>query len=305
MGVDGPDDFDLPDFRDASSTDSRSPVAVEERDRFEYWEDLRAAVAADAWELAAERFRRQWTSHCERWPAESRPAADRSSADRSSADRSGDPPGSWRGDGGRYLDAAANAEVEKRCEQIAEVERDVVSPAMREIEACDPERQLVGFDHRLKGLDRLKDKVAASVEEMGRSPQEAMSLVPDAIRYTLTYSEARYARGVLDDICHLKEYGFELVKLKNYWPCDQYRGVNSQWMDSRSGQRFEVQFHTEISFAAKQLAHGAYERLRSNEIGKEEELELTELQCETTRQIPVPFAAETISEYQKKGDNVR
>ena len=298
MGVDGPDDFDLPDFGDSSSGDSaepRSRVAVEERDRSEYWEDLRAAVAADAWEVAAERFRWQWTSHCERWPAESRP----------SADRSGDPPGSWRGDGGRYLDAAANAEVEKRREGIAEVERDVVSPAMREIEACDPDRRLVGFDHRLKGLDRLKDKVAASVEEMGRSPQEAMSLMPDAIRYTLTYSEARYARGVLDDICHLKEYGFELVKLKNYWPCDQYRGVNSQWMDSRSGQRFEVQFHTEISFAAKQLAHGAYERLRSNEIGKEEEEELTELQCETTRQIPVPFAAEAISEYPKKGDNVR
>ena len=124
MGIDGPDDFDLPDFGDSSDdpAEFRSPVAVEERDRSGYWEDLRAAVAADAWEVAAERFRWQWTSHCERWPAESRP----------SADRSGDPPGSWRGDGGRYLDAAVNAEVEKRCEGIAEVERDVVSPAMRE-----------------------------------------------------------------------------------------------------------------------------------------------------------------------------
>jgi hypothetical protein len=297
MGVDGPDDFDMPRFGDSSSGDpaeSRSRVAVEERDRYEYWEDLRAAVAADAWEVAADRFRWQWTSHCERWPAESRPPVD----------RSGDLPGSWRGDGGRYLDAAANADVERRCEGIAEVERDVVSPAMREIEACDPERQLVGFDHRLKGLDRLKDKVAAGIEEMGRTPQEAMSLVPDAIRYTLTYSDAQYTRGALGDICRLKEYGFELLKLKNYWECDQYKGVNTQWLDSRSGQRFEVQFHTEISFAAKQLGHGAYERLRSNGIGKEEEAELADMQCEMSHQIPVPFAAEAISKHLERGNNV-
>jgi hypothetical protein len=298
MGADRPDDFDVPDFGDSSSGDSaesRSHVAVEERDRFEYWEDLRAAVAADAWEVAAERFRWQWTSHCEQWAAESRPPVD----------RSGDPPRSWRGDGGRYLDAAANAEVEKRCEGIAEVERDVVSPAMREIEACDPERHLVGFEHRLKGLDRIKDKVADSIEEMGRSPQDAASLVPDAIRYTLSYSHTRYTAGVLDDIGLLEERGFELVKLKNYWQCDQYRGINSQWMDCRSGQRFEVQFHTEISFAAKQLTHAAYERMRGDEIGDKEEGELIEMQRDAVRNIPVPLAAEAISEHLERLGDVR
>jgi hypothetical protein len=297
MGVDGPDDFDLPVFGDSSDdpAESRSPVAVEERDRFEYWEDLRAAVAADEWEVAAERFRWQWTSHRERWPAESRVPAD----------RSGDPPGSWRGDSGRYLDTTANAEVEKRCEGIAEVERDVVSPAMREIEACDPERRLVGFDHRLKGLDRIKDKVAEGIEEKGRSPQDAMSLVPDALRYTLSYSDARYTRGVLDDIGLLKERGFELVKLKNYWQCDQYKGINSQWMDSQSSQRFEVQFHTAISFAAKQLTHSSYERLRSGGLKGEEESELADLQCETSRKVPVPFAADAIPDYPERRGDVR
>ena len=40
---------------------------------------------------------------------------------------------------------------------------------------------------------------------------------------------------------------------------DQYKGINSQWIDPESGQRFEVQFHTRISFEAKQLTHDAYE----------------------------------------------
>ncbi len=43
---------------------------------------------------------------------------------------------------------------------------------------------------------------------------------------------------------------------------DEYRGINSQWRDSQTGHRFEVQFHTVPSFEAKQVTHGAYERLR-------------------------------------------
>jgi hypothetical protein len=299
MSVDGPDDFDLPDFGDSSSGDSaepRSRVAVEERDRSEYWEDLRAAVAADAWEVAAERFRWRWTSHCERWPAESRP----------SADRSGDPPGSWRGDGGRYLDAAANAEVEKRCEGIAEVERDVVSPAMREIEACDPDRRLVGFDHRLKGLDRLKDKVAETLKEQSAlTAGEAVADVSDTIRFTFCYEDRRYSDGVRHDIARLQDHGFELDKLKNYWKDSQYKGINTQWVVPASGQRFEVQFHTQTSFEAKQLTHCSYERLRSRCADAREEDALSELQREVSKATPIPARAADILNYSERRKYVR
>ena len=71
-----------------------------------------------------------------------------------------------------------------------------------------------------------------------------------------------YTQGVWSDIGRLKEHGFELHKLKNSWSGDQYKGLNSQWIDLDTGQRFEVQFHTRISFEAKQLTHDAYERLR-------------------------------------------
>ena len=43
----------------------------------------------------------------------------------------------------------------------------------------------------------------------------------------------------------------------------QYKGINSQWIEPDTGQRFEVQFHTGISFEAKQLTHTAYEQLRT------------------------------------------
>src|SRR6202043_2086290 len=100
---------------------------------------------------------------------------------------------------------------------------------------------------------------------LNHSPKEAASLIPDAVRYTFQYGESRYSQGIRDDIARLREQGFEPVELRNSWTNEQYRGINSRWIDPVSGQRFELQFHTRISFEAKQITHGAYERLRSGQ----------------------------------------
>ena len=296
MGVDHSDDFDVPSSSDhGASGDGPSGdggpdgrVQVEARDRFEYYGSLRTAVS---WEAAAERFRGEWVSHEARWPAEAR----------KQADRSGDPEGSWRGDSGRFLDSAANADVEERCDRIAEAERNVVTPAMREIEACDPERRLVGFEHRLKGLERIKDKVAADIEEKGRTPVEALSMVKDVIRYTFVYSGDNYTKGVWGDIARLEERGFEQVERRNTWTGDYYRGLNSRWRDPGTRQLFEVQFHTVTSFEAKQLTHCAYERARNPSTDRSELRELRRIQKSACQQVPVPSGAEDISDYSLEG----
>ena len=90
-----------------------------------------------------------------------------------------------------------------------------------------------------------------------------MSHVPDTIRYTFAVPGGPLHSGVWTDIERLKGEGFRLNKLKNSWSDDQYKGINSQWIEPDTGQRFEVQFHTRISFEAKQLTHTAYERIRS------------------------------------------
>ena len=134
---------------------------------------------------------------------------------------------------------------------------------------------------------------------------QAVSLVPDAIRYTFQYQEARYTQGVLADIGRLKEQGFELDKLKNSWSDDQYKGINSQWIEPDTGQRFEVQFHTSISFEAKQLTHGAYERLRSQQADSFEELVLEAFQKKVAAEVPVPPGAESIPDYPERGADAR
>jgi hypothetical protein len=322
VGADRPDDAEMPPDEHPdrppghSGNDSRPPESgsaeAETRPRHEYYADLRAAVsaeesvtarrtaageqaAAEKWQEKSGESRWMWTEYQRKWPPEERPPADRPA----------DPPGSWRGEGGRFLDSAVNGRLEAACGQITERERDKISPALHAAESQDPDRHLIGFEHRLKGHDRIKEKVHGMIKELSFSAEEAVALVPDAIRYTFQYREARYTQGVYADIGRLKDQGFELHKLKNSWSDEQYKGINSQWIEPDTGQRFEVQFHTRISFEAKQLTHGAYERLRTRQADKFEELVLEAFQKKVTADVPVPPGATDILDYPERGTDAR
>ena len=66
-------------------------------------------------------------------------------------------------------------------------EQERISPALRATESQDPDRHLIGFDDRLKGRDRIKEKVYDKMKEFDFSPEEAVSVVSDTIRYTFQY----------------------------------------------------------------------------------------------------------------------
>jgi hypothetical protein len=209
-----------------------------------------------------------------------------------------DPPGSWRGESHRYLDVAANGAVEARCYRIAETEERLISPGVREVEGQDAGRCLVGFEHRLKGPERIKDKVAHQLEAQAElTPDQAIATVKDAVRYTFRYEEDDYKPGVLADVARMENQGFERIELRNSWEDDQYKGINSRWREPTTGQLFEVQFHTRSSFEAKQLTHGAYERLRNPTTTPEEQRELANFQREVSAKISIPPDATEIPDY--------
>jgi len=236
-----------------------------------------------------------WAEYRRRWPP----------GERAPVDKSDDPPGSWRGDNGSFLDRAANGRVEAECDRITQREQEKISPALLDTESQDPDRHLIGFEHCRKGRDRIKEKVFAFSNDLNISPDEAVSLVHDAIRYTFQYKETSYTQGVQTDIERLKDQGFELHKLKNSWSDEQYKGINSQWIEPDTGQQFEVQFHTRISFEAKQLTHGAYERLRSQQADSFEELVLEAFQKKVTAEVPLPPGADGIPDYPERGTDAR
>ena len=239
-----------------------------------------------SWWQVLPRLKEQWEQHQERWPQDQHPPVDRSK----------DEPSSWRGDSGRTLNARENAEVDAWCDRIAKAEEHITS----RIE--DTERasagELAGKKYCLKEQDRVKEKVAAAHEVASNADSDRiLADVHDAVRYTLQYSDADYTEGVRSDLGRLKDQGFELIKLKNFWDDAEYKGINSQWQDRETSQTFEMQFHTVESFDAKQLTHKAYERLHSLRTTRRESRELHDYQREVSSNIPIPNGALDIPEY--------
>lgn len=181
--------------------------------------------------------------------------------------------------------------------RVKEIEEKTVTPAMRRIEAEDPDRHLAGLEHRLKGKDRLTEKVAEAMTERARTPDQAFASVKDAIRYTFCYLDDRYAEGVRADCDRLERADFEPVERRNSWGNDEYKGINSRWRVPGTSQLFEVQFHTQASFEAKQETHWAYEKLRDPATAKAEQEALSAYQREVTARIPIPPAATEIPDY--------
>ena len=290
MRADRPGDGDMPPDEHPDHRDAQGGAQAETRTRQEYYADLRRTVsreeaavarqttaeeqvATEKWQESTAESRWMWTEYQRKWPPTERAPANRS------------------------LDNANNSRVEAHCDRIAQREKETISPAMRAIESQDPDRHLIGFEHRLKGRDRIKEKVHDKMKELLCSAEEAVSLVSDTIRYTYQYREARYTQGVWTDLERLKDNGFELHTLRNSWSNDQYKGINTQWVEPDTGQRFEVQFHTRISFEAKQLTHDAYERLRTHQADKFEQIVLEAFQTKVTADVPVPPGATDIPDY--------
>jgi hypothetical protein len=190
--------------------------------------------------------------------------------------------------------------IDRGYERIRELEERTVTPAMRRIEAENPDRHLAGLEHRLKGKDRLAQKVNEAVDERGRNVHEALGMIKDAIRYTFCYPDDRYAEGVYADCQRLDQWGFERVDRINSWPAEEYKGINSRWRVPGSGQLFEVQFHTQASLDAKEETHWAYELLRTLPEDDAEVGELRAYQRQRTSKVQTPPGAPDTLEYKHR-----
>jgi hypothetical protein len=95
--------------------------------------------------------------------------------------------------------------------------------------------------------------------------------------------------------------GYDLIETRPSWDSDQYKGVNSQWRERTSGVKFEVQFHTDESWEAKQKTRAAYEKIQDPRTSVEEIEQLREYQRRVTAQVPIPPGALQIERHKKEG----
>ncbi|GAB7032693.1 ATP nucleotide 3'-pyrophosphokinase [Streptomyces sp. NPDC021749] len=202
--------------------------------------------------------------------------------------------GGWHQDG-LSLTAADNKRVDAFAARARRAERSI-SPQVRAA-AKISHAELVGFDHRLKSPDSLKRKVATAMRENpGRTVDESLGKINDAVRFTLQWPDAKYSQGVTTASALLSAWGNDSTRWSNTWHRPTgYKAINSAWRAPRSHQLFEVQFHTPQSKAAQLETHKLYEEQRLPNTPPERVRELQEKQDAIFAAVPVPPGAERLT----------
>lgn len=140
---------------------------------------------------------------------------------------------------------------------------------------------LIGYEHRLKTLDSLTDK-------LNRPGTDASTYeLTDTVRYTFEANDAETVTRIMDK---LVESGYTVDKFKNTWllPESVYRGINVKLVSS-SGDVIEVQFHTIDDLVIKEYNHANYyEKQRKLPEGTEEYTKYDVLQKEQTKTLKTP-----------------
>jgi hypothetical protein len=179
-----------------------------------------------------------------------------------------------------------------------------ITPAMRQVEAELEHGTLVPDTERfaLKSPERFKEKLAKLIAlEPDSPPGELVARIHDGVRYTFTFETQRYSEGVRQAERLLAESGFVLCGRKAGWAGAEYKGINSQWRDTHDGPLFEIQFHTNESWEAKQRTHDSYEKVGHPATSPEERARLRAYQREVMSSVPVPSGAFDFAPYQPGG----
>jgi hypothetical protein len=135
--------------------------------------------------------------------------------------------------------------------------------------------QMEGLDFRLKSEESLGRKIDIEATQRGLSPREAQDYITDSVRYTAIFKPDNLVQGVNSTSDLLRQQGFELYDhhYTNYFGSGgPYQGYNTAWINPSTGQKFELQFHTEESFRIKQSNHVLYEKYRATTNPAEREI---------------------------------
>jgi hypothetical protein len=179
-----------------------------------------------------------------------------------------------------------------------------LTPAMRKVEAKLDCGALVEDTEKyaLKTSDRFKEKLFELIrDEPDKTVEQHVHEIHDGIRYTFESDCEGYVEMVSQATAILKDYGFELGVRKNTWANDEYKGVNTRWLDHESGCRFEIQFHTHDSWQVKQATHSAYARIHDTRTPTYERERLRAYQREISSSLVLPSGWESITDYRREG----
>lgn len=154
--------------------------------------------------------------------------------------------------------------------------------------------KLQGLEHRFKTEASLKRKLVDKADAKKITTDEYAKRVTDVLRYTNVSVDENFTEDYFTIIESMKRKGYTLVEVNNSFTSNgPYRGVNTVIM-SRGRYKFELQFHTPVSFKIKEQNHKLYEEQRKTGVSEERKAELTLEMIKNASTIPLPIGVDKI-----------
>lgn len=154
---------------------------------------------------------------------------------------------------------------------------------------------LEGLDFRIKTPESFIRKVNSDTKEKAIKESAALSKMYDIVRFTGVFDGRLFGKYYYHTVEKLKQEGYNIIRVKNTLENVNapYRGINTI-IETRGGFKFELQFHTKESLAAKEAIHPLYEKARADGTDLAEVAKLAQEMAKISAAIPVPTGAETI-----------
>ncbi|MBQ4262966.1 MAG: hypothetical protein IJB83_01820, partial [Bacilli bacterium] len=124
--------------------------------------------------------------------------------------------------------------------------------------------ELVGLDHKFKGIERLTGKIINDIKNFG-SVENSANNIGDSLRYTVRIDDKNYVRYVSSYLHNLEKQGYKVINFRNTWANSNatYKGINTS-IKTPDGDIFELQFHTPDSYNTKEFLNHKYYELSRN-----------------------------------------
>jgi hypothetical protein len=117
--------------------------------------------------------------------------------------------------------------------------------------------QLVGLENEFKSLDSIVRKLDWFDKSSEAEP------IGDVLRYTMTFEADELAGGTASAVRNLKDQGYRVLSRRDDWGAGSTYYGSRLTLESPTGVRFELQFHTPESWRLKDLNHVNYEIRRA------------------------------------------
>lgn len=163
------------------------------------------------------------------------------------------------------------------------------------IDIQNNDMRLVGLDNRLKGRDRIKEKIYSKNITHGKSLYDLSNAIHDVLRYTFVIEDEKYSENVIKCMELLNDYDYEIIDFKNLWGDKFYQGINIK-IKNEFGFIFEIQFHSKSGYKINEgNTRELYKVLRSKNAPKKIAAHANTLRMYYQSKIIIPLGAKDIT----------